>query len=156
EIEQARFGPRLEVRIDADPETMDASVPNLILQPLVENAIRHGIAPRPQPGHIEIRARRDNGALQVQVLDDGPGLAAEQPARAREGVGLGNTRARLRQLYGDAHQFTLSNRTEGGVVVTLRLPFRESADGHSGSSSEGSKTAAHAPSFRGMSAPRSL
>src|SRR5262249_54075630 len=82
EIEQARLGPRLVVRLDADPETMDAYVPNLILQPLVENAIRHGIAPRPEPGHIEIRARRDNGTLQVQVLDDGPGIR-ECPTSAR-------------------------------------------------------------------------
>src|SRR5262249_33214524 len=74
EIEQARFGPRLVVSQDAEAETMDAFVPNLILQPLVENAIRHGIAPRPENGHIEIRTRRVGDLLQVQVIDDGPGL----------------------------------------------------------------------------------
>jgi signal transduction histidine kinase len=130
EIEQARFGPRLEVHIDAEPETMDAYVPNLILQPLVENAIRHGIAPRAGTGHIEIRAQRLNGSLQVQVFDDGPGLAPDQPASSREGVGLSNTRARLKQLYGDSHQFTMANRDEGGVVVTLLVPFREGTDGN--------------------------
>lgn len=126
EIEQARLGPRLVVRLDADPETMDAYVPNLILQPLVENAIRHGIAPRPETGHIEIRARRDNGTLQVQVLDDGPGLKEEGP-RKREGVGLANTRARLAQLYGDRHRFTAANRPEGGFAATMQVPFHEHA-----------------------------
>lgn len=129
EIEQARFGPRLIVRMDADPETMDASVPNLILQPLVENAVRHGVAPRPETGHIEIRARRENGSLRVDVMDDGPGLASDSSLRKREGVGLANTRARLQQIYGDEHQFTLANRAGGGLVVTLRMPFRENSAG---------------------------
>jgi signal transduction histidine kinase len=129
EIEQARFGPRLVVKLDASADTMDASVPNLILQPLVENAIRHGIAPRPETGHIEIRARREDGELRVDVMDDGPGLPSDPIARPREGVGLANTRARLRQLYGDAHQFTLANRADGGLIVTVRVPFREIPDG---------------------------
>ena len=77
---------------------MDAKVPNLILQPLVENAIRHGIAPRPEPGTIEIDARRDNGTLHLSVMDDGPGLQAKDQAAA--GIGLANTRARLQALYG--------------------------------------------------------
>jgi len=128
EIEQARFGPRLVVHIDAEAETMDAGVPNLILQPLVENAIRHGIAPRPQTGHIEIRARRENGELRVEIMDDGPGLAGDSSVPQREGVGLTNTRARLRQLYGNAHQFTLANRAGGGLVVTVCVPFREIPD----------------------------
>lgn len=128
EIEQARFGPRLVVRLDADPETMDAYVPNLILQPLVENAVRHGVAPRRETGHIEIRARRENGSLRVDVMDDGPGLASDSGPRKRDGVGLTNTRARLQQIYGDEHQFTLANRAGGGLVVTLRVPFRENPD----------------------------
>jgi two-component sensor histidine kinase len=131
EIEQARFGSRLNVRMDADPDTMDAYVPNLILQPLVENAIRHGIAPRPEAGHIEIRTRRENGRLRLDVMDDGPGLTKNGEPQPREGVGLTNTRARLQQLYGDAHQFQLANRAGGGVVVTLCLPFRESPEGRS-------------------------
>jgi signal transduction histidine kinase len=155
EIEQARFGPRLEVHIDAEPETMDACVPNLILQPLVENAIRHGISPRAGAGHIEIRAQRFNGSLQVQVLDDGPGLRPDQLESSREGVGLSNTRERLKQLYGDAHQFTLANRDEGGVVVTLRVPFREEA-GEQAPILRGNGEAAlrpAGPSFRGVSGP---
>jgi two-component sensor histidine kinase len=158
EIEQARFGPRLEVHIDAEPETMDACVPNLILQPLVENAIRHGISPRAGTGHIEIRAQRLNGSLQVQVLDDGPGLRTDPPAYSREGVGLSNTRERLRQLYGEAHQFTLANRDEGGVVVTLRVPYREGVDDHAPlfPGNGGAQLRSASPSFLGISPARSL
>jgi two-component sensor histidine kinase len=125
EIEQARFGPRLVVNLVADAETMDAAVPNLILQPLVENAVRHGVAPRPETGHIDIRARRENGRLRVEIMDDGPGMPGGPSAQKREGVGLSNARARLQQMYGDAHQFTLANRAGGGLIVTLCVPFRE-------------------------------
>jgi signal transduction histidine kinase len=127
EIEQARLGPRLVVHLDVDPETMDACVPNLILQPLVENAIRHGIAPHPEAGRIEIQVQREQAWLRLQVRDDGPGLSPEQQADLREGVGLSNTRARLQQLYGDAHRFDLGNAADGGLVVTLVIPFREDA-----------------------------
>jgi two-component system LytT family sensor kinase len=119
EIEQARLGPRLTVQLDIDPEAMDANVPNLILQPLVENAIRHGIAPRAGAGHIEIHARRENGRVRLQVCDNGRGLATNYT----EGVGVGNTRARLRQLYGEEHQFVMCNRPDGGLEVTVALPF---------------------------------
>jgi signal transduction histidine kinase len=119
EIEQARLGSRLSVLLDIDPETMGASVPNLILQPLVENAIRHGIAPRSGPGRLEILARRENGHVQLQVRDNGRGLAANYT----EGVGVTNTRARLRQLYGEAHQFVMRNRPGGGLEVTVAVPF---------------------------------
>lgn len=121
EIEQARLGPRLTVVIDVDPEVMDALVPNLLLQPLVENAIRHGVAPRAGPGRIEIGAGRVAGALEIRVRDNGRGLSSNY----REGVGVSNTRARLHQLYGAAHTFTLHNLPEGGVLVTVALPFRE-------------------------------
>jgi signal transduction histidine kinase len=127
EIEQARLGSRLTVRMEIDPETMDASVPNLILQPLVENAIRHGIAPRAEPGRIEIHARREQEWLKVQVRDDGPGLAGDRML-FKEGVGLANTRARLQQLYGPAHRFELSNGSDRGLTVLVLIPFRE-ADG---------------------------
>jgi signal transduction histidine kinase len=136
EIEQARLGPRLAVRVEADPEAMDAYVPNLILQPLVENAIRHGIAPRRGRGHIEIRTTRDNGTVQVEVLDNGPGLTLEPHAQLREGVGLMNTRARLQHLYGDAHQFAVANRPGGGLAVTLRVPFRENPEDFPSASGE--------------------
>jgi two-component system LytT family sensor kinase len=120
EIEQARLGPRLSVAIDVEAAALDAQVPNLLLQPLVENAIRHGIAPRSGPGRIEIWARRENGHLQLRVRDNGRGLAANYT----EGVGVGNTRARLRQLYGSDHDFTLSNRQGGGLEVVVAVPFR--------------------------------
>jgi signal transduction histidine kinase len=121
EIQQIRFQDRLRVRIDAEPEVLDALVPTLVLQPLVENAVRHAIEPRAAEGHLRIAARRDEGRLTLQVADDGPGLVG--PGRG-SGIGLANTRARLEQLYGAAHRFSLANADEGGLLVTLELPFR--------------------------------
>ncbi len=121
-IEQIRFGSRLQVKLDVPPETMGAQVPNLILQPLVENAIKHGIEPRARPGCIELRAERRTTELSVTVSDNGKGLPENGPIR--EGVGISNTRARLRELYGAAHQFDLSRGTDGGVRVTLTIPYR--------------------------------
>ena len=123
EIERTRFQDRLSVEIDVDPAALDARVPNLILQPLVENAIRHGVAPRPEAGSIRIHAARDNGMLRLQVRDDGPGLTNGQTA-LREGVGLANTRKRLTQLYGTNHRFEFVNAPGGGLEVSLELPFR--------------------------------
>jgi signal transduction histidine kinase len=125
EIQQARLGPRLQVKMDIDPEIMDARVPNLILQPLVENAIRHGVAPRTEPGLVEIRAWREQGLLQLQVRDDGPGLCGPPKKGCKEGLGLSNTRARLQQLYRDAHSFQLTNGQVRGLVVTVTIPIRE-------------------------------
>ncbi len=125
EIEQTRFSDRLEISTHIDPETLDACVPSLILQPLVENAIRYGIAPRPDTGHLEIRAERVNGTVQLKVRDDGPGLKDEFHHNSADRVGLSNTRARLEQLYGSDYRFELHNATEGGVVVTINLPFRK-------------------------------
>jgi signal transduction histidine kinase len=124
EIEKARLGPRLTVQMAIDPAALDASVPNLILQPLVENAIRHGVAPRAEPGRIEISARRDNGFLHLGVHDDGPGIAGTPPA---EGIGLGNTRARLSQLYGTNHRLELTSGPQGGLCVDIAIPYREAA-----------------------------
>ncbi|MGH7491520.1 MAG: sensor histidine kinase [bacterium] len=121
-IEQIRFQDRLTVRMEIDPETLDLFVPNFILQPLVENAVRHGIASRSSPGRIEIFARRDHGELQLQVRDDGAGLRKDQLVSRNHGIGLTNTRARLQQLYGPAHRFEMCNTHEGGVVVTLTIP----------------------------------
>ncbi|HEU4559996.1 MAG TPA: histidine kinase [Longimicrobium sp.] len=117
-IEQIRAG-RLQVRVEVAPELMDACVPNLILQPIVENAIRHGIARSSAAGLVEIGAWRENGSLLLSVRDDGPGLAAD----GREGVGLSNTRARLARMYGDAHHLELANAEGGGARVTIRLPW---------------------------------
>lgn len=122
EIEQTRFGKRLTVRREIDPATLNAQVPNLVLQPLVENAIRHGIEPRAKPGQIELRARRIDAQLELQVCDNGVGLTDGQPAE--EGVGLSNTRARLAQLYGNASKLEFRRPAEGGLVVCVTIPFR--------------------------------
>lgn len=128
EIEQIRFRDRLQAQIEIEPETLDARVPGLILQPLVENAIRHGIAPRSAPGRITIRSWREDGWLRLQVSDNGAGLSATQLATLEEGVGLGNTRARLRQLYGENQSFELSGSEGGGLTASLSLPFRVEED----------------------------
>ncbi|GJM44349.1 MAG: ATPase [Gemmatimonadota bacterium] len=121
-IEQTRFADRLQVSIHADRDAMDASVPNLILQPIVENAIRHGIARSSTAGRIEIAAHRENGSLLLRVTDDGPGLP--RGGVQREGVGLTNTRARIRQLYGAASRLQLENASNGGTDVQLVIPYR--------------------------------
>ncbi len=124
EIEQVRFRDRLRVRIDAEPETMKAQVPNLILQPIIENAIKHGIAARAAAGQIEVSVKRREEKLRIEVSDDGPGPAFGKPIRIiNEGVGLANTRERLRQLYGDDFCLSLNNRTGGGTAVTIEIPF---------------------------------
>ena len=122
EIEQTRFGDRLSVGMDIAPEALDARVPNLVLQPLVENAIQHGIEPHARPGRIELRARRENGNLLLQVRDNGDGLS--DPAQAVGGVGVSNTRARLEHLYGKDHRFEFSNGESGGLLVSVVIPFR--------------------------------
>jgi two-component system LytT family sensor kinase len=127
EIEQTRFGRRLTVTREIAPDTLDAQVPNLVLQPLVENAIRHGIEPHAKPGRIELRARRVGEHLELQVSDNGAGLSSGE--LSGEGIGLSNTRARLQQLYGEAHQLSLVNSAAGGLVVRVTIPFRlESRD----------------------------
>jgi two-component sensor histidine kinase len=126
EIEQARLEERLTVVMDIAPETLDARVPHLILQPLVENAIRHGIAPRIEPGRVEISATigPDDRFLHLEVRDDGRGVDRDNQVRTRRGVGLTNIRSRLEQLYDGAHRFELENHPEGGVVVRISLPMR--------------------------------
>jgi len=124
EIEKTRFRDRLSVETEIDPETLDAEVPNLMLQPLVENAIRHGIARRREAGHIRLAAWRDHDRLELRVRDNGPGLSSEREMMGRSGVGLANTQARLRQLYGDAHRFELLAPETGGLEVVLSIPFK--------------------------------
>ena len=123
EIQRTRFRDRLSVDFSVDPAVLDARVPNLILQPLVENAIRHAIAPRSTPGHIEISAARDDGMLQLGVRDDGPGLRESASEGKRKGIGLSNTRARLEKLYGGNYSFEMRNADEGGLAITLTIPF---------------------------------
>ena len=128
QIEKTRFGERLTVALDIAPETLAARVPNLILQPLVENAIKHGIEPRARPGRIEIRAARRDGQLALEVADNGNGLPPGGPKR--EGVGLSNTRARLRELYGAGHTFEMGNGPAGGLRIQVTLPWRTEERAH--------------------------
>ena len=130
-IEQIRFGDRLSVQINVADEALDAQVPNLILQPLVENAIRHGIEPRARPGKIELHACRQADALSLAVCDNGKGIPDTKPAR--EGVGLSNTRERLRELYGEAHRFELRQGAEGGLRVEMTIPYRSENESHESS-----------------------
>jgi two-component system LytT family sensor kinase len=122
DIEKIRFQDRLTVQMQIDPAALDALVPQLLFQPLVENAIRHGIAQSETGGVIEIRAERRNGTVHLQVRDNGPGL---KPAAGNfnEGVGLSNSRSRLEYLYGSASRFEVRNAEDGGVIVAAALPF---------------------------------
>jgi hypothetical protein len=122
EIQQARFSDRLQVRIAISPEAMAARIPNLLLQPLVENAILHGIAPRPGPGHVDVLGRVEGGNLHLEVRDDGLGFDGTQ--RAKEGIGLANTRERLTKIYGARGQLLLRSEPGHGVSVQIILPYR--------------------------------
>ena len=124
-VEQLRFQDRLKVRIAADARALDAYVPNLVLQPVVENALKHGIARRASAGNLTISAQADNGTLVLRVSDDGPG--PDQPnGDGASGVGLRNIRARLQHLYGPEERFQLERGPQGGAVATLTLPYRAS------------------------------
>jgi signal transduction histidine kinase len=122
-IEQTRYPDRLTIATAIDPDTLDARVPHLLLQPLVENAIRHGVSARLGPGLVEIAARRMDGRVVIEIKDNGRGLPAHN-GPPREGIGLSNTRARLRQLYGARHHLRLENRPDGGAVARLELPYQ--------------------------------
>lgn len=126
EIEQMRFQDRLHVDFDVDAETLDSLVPNLILQPLVENAIKHGIAPRAEAGTICVEAHRENGHVRLSVRDDGSGL--NQTKNQSNGIGLANTRARLEKLYGAQHSFEIVSPSAGGLEVKVTIPFRSAAN----------------------------
>lgn len=121
-LQQIRFPDRLKIEMHISPETLEARVPSLVLQPLAENAVRHGIAPSVGGGSVEVAAAREGGELVLRVRDTGVGLApgAESPG----GVGLRNVRARLQHLYPGEHRFRVSNRNEGGVESFLAIPFR--------------------------------
>ena len=136
EIERIRFNDRLTTSLKVDQSALDCRVPNLILQPLVENAIRHGVAPRSAHGHVEVRAERRGELLRLQVSDNGAGLAGgargqrsltpngQKSLAPKGGLGLSNTRARLAQLYGSAFSFELADDPRGGAVATIEIPFR--------------------------------
>jgi sensor histidine kinase YesM len=127
EIEQTRFRDRLTVVFDIQADTLHALVPNLLLQPLVENAIKHGIGPRPTPGQITVRARRTGALLELDVQDNGVGLSAARLTDFNRGVGLSNTRSRLDHLYGSLHRFEFRQPAEGGLLVCIAIPMAELA-----------------------------
>ena len=120
EIEKIRFQERLVVKTEVAPETHDLFVPNLILQPLVENAIHHGIAPHSDAGKITIRSKLQGEKLVLEVQDDGPGI--ENISTARKGVGLSNSIERLQQLYGSEQEIALVNAEDGGLIVRITMP----------------------------------
>jgi two-component system, LytTR family, sensor kinase len=124
QIHQTLMGNRLRVQWKIEPQALTALVPNLILQPLVENSIQHGIAPLEQGGRIEVCAKVRNERLVLQVVDSGLGLA-RQEIEKNGGLGLSNTQARLKNLYGSAHRFEIAALPDEGTVVSLHLPFRE-------------------------------
>jgi two-component system, LytTR family, sensor kinase len=119
EIERVRFGDRLTITLEIDPESLDAEVPNLILQPLVENAIRHGVASHIGPGLVQVITKRQSERLQLAICDSGPGLAAG----VRLGIGLKNTQERLQQAYGSNYSLSVRNH-ERGVLVDCEFPYR--------------------------------
>jgi two-component system, LytTR family, sensor kinase len=121
DIEKIRFRNRLEVIIAVDDDAIDAQVPSLILQPMVENAMRHGVEPHARMGLIELRGARDGDNLVLTVSDNGAGIPEAGPGR--EGIGVANTRARLLELYGADQKFELVNRPEGGLCVRITIPF---------------------------------
>jgi two-component system LytT family sensor kinase len=120
EIQRVRFQDRLTVEMSLPPETLNALVPSLLLQPLVENAVRHGVSRSSSPVRIEVKSAVRDSLLEIQVCDDGPGVFGEN---SRNGVGLSNTRARLEQLYGERQSLRLDGRAGGGTIATILLPF---------------------------------
>jgi two-component system, LytTR family, sensor kinase len=127
EIEQTRFQDRLSVVYEVQPAALDALVPNLLLQPLVENSIKHGIGPRSGPGRVAIRAVRHEHELELEVRDDGVGLSASRLSDFNRGVGLANTRSRLQHLYGAQHRFEFRQPAEGGLTVRIVIPLADAA-----------------------------
>lgn len=124
DIEQIHFGPRLRIEYRVDAAALDVLVPTLILQPLVENAIRHGLEPIVRGGTLAIDAQADGDTLWLRVRDDGAGFAKDRPRR--DGVGLANTKSRLDRLYGEEAALTIRENPGGGVVVDIYLPLRRS------------------------------
>ena len=127
DIQRTRFQDRLKVGIDVPEHLLNVLVPNQVLQPIAENAIKHGLATRPECGRIEVTARRNGHWLDLAVRDDGPGFRLGPEGLPMRGIGLRNTRERLRELYGPGAVLTLSNHPEGGAVVRLRLPIGDVA-----------------------------
>jgi LytS/YehU family sensor histidine kinase len=124
EIEKARFEDKLRVNFDIEPECLDAQVPHMLLQPLVENAVRHGTSRRSQPGEIDVIAKHRNRNLEIRILDNGPGFVGSAEDVFSKGLGLSVTRERLKVLYGNAQDCKIRNAETGGAEVSVLLPFR--------------------------------
>lgn len=130
EIEKIRLQERLWTKVEVDPALLNVEVPNLILQPIVENAIRHGIASRSVPGKLQVRAVQVNSVLQIEVQDNGPGFPADinPESYLQKGLGLSNTRARLEKMYGANQRLILKNAPTGGWIVLLEIPIQKKAE----------------------------
>ena len=128
-IQEMRFSDRLQIEFNIDPSSAKAMVPNLILQPLTENALRHGIGRSADSGVLGIRSAVEDDQLRLTVYDNGAGLPDDWQMKGSAGIGLANTAARLQQLYDDNHQFDIRNRAGGGVEVVIVMPFRTSSNG---------------------------
>src|SRR5205085_7447075 len=126
-VQHVRFEERLDVEMSIEPATLTCLAPTFVLQPLVENAIKHGIASRTARGLVRISAWRENTTLRLQVIDDGPGLPDGWHLETNQGVGLCNTVKRLEHLYGSAHHISIANRASGGVSVDVSLPLHTAA-----------------------------
>jgi two-component system, LytTR family, sensor kinase len=126
DIQKVRFAERLQLSVDVPAELYPAHVPTLILQPMVENAVKHGIAQRAQGGSIQIAASRSNGILTLSVCNDGPNLPADWET-THSGIGISNVRTRLQSLYGEAFELSMRNQEGGGVAVSVSLPFTVTA-----------------------------
>ena len=124
EIQKVRFAERLAIKVQVPRELLHSQVPSLILQPMVENAIKHGIAKRAQGGEIRVSAARSNGMLKLSVYNDGPGLM-ENRANGLSGIGISNTRTRLQSLYGQSFELSLENHGGHGVEAAISVPYRE-------------------------------
>lgn len=128
EIEKVRLQDRLQIVMEIEPALLDIPVPHFILQPLVENAVRHGIAPRSGPGKVEIRASQSDSELRIEVIDNGAGLSTTADSCFQKGLGLSNTRARLEKMYGPGSHLQLRNHPQGGMVATLNIPLRNETE----------------------------
>ncbi len=125
EIQKTRFKDRLNVEIDLQPETLDAAVPTLILQPITENAFAHGISPHDRKGVIKISSRMNNGSLVMEVHDNGDGIDPEVKTNGSNGIGLSNSMERLRQIYSNNHKFDLKDSSLGGLLVQIEIPYKK-------------------------------
>jgi two-component sensor histidine kinase len=157
EIEQTRFADRLHVRFDVHPETLDTRVPSLLLQPLVENSIKHGVARKAGPGHIDIVARRDGDKLLLEVRDDGVGLSEDALTALQKGIGVSTTRARLQHLFGADFRFEFHRLSEG-LAVVIAMPWRSEDGGSGGPGSlwqrgDSAEPRGYGPSLRGRHQP---